>query len=289
MFSDLTLTFLIIILFIVLYGIDYFAIGLKKIKDEWPKYKCNPMVMPFAGTLGYDTNANFINCVGDIQGDMMGYFLQPVHYLLNLVGDLGINLMDSLQNIRMMFSRVRNFLSNMITGIFSIFTNVIIQMQKFISNLKDLMGKQVAVLMTLMHMVVGAIYTGESIMGGPVGETLRFLCFHPETKLQLSNNKMVNMEDINLGDTLINNSNVVAVLKIKNVFKDPFYKIWDSKLNDHIYVTGCHKIIYENKVIPVSDCPKAVLTDIVHDTFSCLITSDHLIPIGEHVFWDWED
>ena len=68
MFSDLTLTFLIIILFIVLYGIDYFAIGLKKIKDEWPKYKCNPMVMPFAGTLGYDTNANFINCVGDIQG-----------------------------------------------------------------------------------------------------------------------------------------------------------------------------------------------------------------------------
>ena len=61
MFSDLSLSFFILLLFIVLFGIDYFAIGFKKIKEEWPKYKCNPVVMPFAGTLGYDTNANFIS------------------------------------------------------------------------------------------------------------------------------------------------------------------------------------------------------------------------------------
>ncbi len=289
MFSDLTLTFFIIILFVLLYGIDYFAIGLKKIKEDWPKYKCNPVVMPFAGTLGYDTNANFISCIGDIQKDMMGFFLQPVEYLLSITGDLGVNLMGSLQNLRYMFSNIRNFLSNMITGIFSIFTNVIIQIQKFITNLKDMMSKQVAVVMTLMHMTVGASMVGRSIMGGPIGDTMRFLCFHPDTILKMKDGREVSMKDVTLGDRLINNSEIIAVLKIKNAFNDPFYKIWDNKLKNYIYVTGSHKILYSNKFIPVSDYPDAMKTDIINDTFSCLITNDHLIPIGENVFWDWED
>lgn len=289
MFSDLTLSFFILLLFFVLYGIDYLAIGMKKLKEDWPKYRCNPIVMPFAGTLGYDTNANFVSCIGDIQKDLMGFFLEPVHYVLSLTGDLGINLLGGLQNLRSMFSNIRTFLSNMITGIFSVFTNIIIQIQKFVTNLKDLMSKQVAVVMTLMYMTLGASMTGSSIMGGPIGDTLRYLCFHPETKLSLKNGSEVSMKDIALGDKLINNSEVVAVLKIKNAFNDPFYKIWDKKLKDYIYVTGSHKILYHNKFIEVSEHPESQLTDMVHDTFSCLITKDHLIPIGEKVFWDWED
>ena len=34
---------------------------------------------------------------------------------------------------------------------------------------------------------------------------------------------------------------------------------------------------------------KAVRTDFETDTLSCLITDDHLIKLGEHTFWDWED
>ena len=289
MFSDLTLSFFILLLFIVLLGIDYFAIGFKKIKEEWPKYRCNPVVMPFAGTLGYDTNANFISCVGNIQTDLMGFFLQPVHYILSLTSNLGVNLMGSLQNLRYMFSNIRNFLSNMITGIFSIFTNVIIQIQKFVSNLKDLMSKQVAVVVTLMYMTLGASMTGRSIMAGPIGQTLRYLCFHPKTPLVLKNGECVYMKNINLGDILENNSQVIAVLKIKNAYNDPFYKIWDKKLGNNIYVTGSHKILHNNKFIEVENHPEAKKTAVVNDTFSCLITHDHLIPIGEKVFWDWED
>ena len=289
MFSDLSLSFFILLLFIVLFGIDYFAIGLKKIKEEWPKYKCNPVVMPFAGTLGYDTNANFISCIGNIQKDLMGFFLQPVHYILSLTGNLGINLMGSLQNLRYMFSNIRNFLSNMISGIFSIFTNVIIQIQKFISNLKDLMAKQVAIVVTLMYMTLGASMTGRSIMAGPIGDTLRFLCFHPNTPLVLKNGKSVFMKNINLGDILENDSEVIAILKIKNAFNDPFYKIWDDKIKNNIYVTGSHKILHNNTFIEVQHHPEAKKTSIVNDTFSCLITNDHLIPIGEKIFWDWED
>ena len=38
--------------------------------------------MPFASYLGYDTIENFSYCVGNIQKDLMGYFLSPIQYIL---------------------------------------------------------------------------------------------------------------------------------------------------------------------------------------------------------------
>jgi len=34
--------------------------------------------------------------------------------------------------------------------------------------------------------------------------------------------------------------------------------------------------------------PDAKKVDLESDTFSCLITEDHYIPIGEYMFLDWE-
>ena len=30
-------------------------------------------------------------------------------------------------------------------------------------------------------------------------------------------------------------------------------------------------------------------TDLYDDVLYCIITDDHLIPVGEYTFWDWED
>ena len=36
-------------------------------------------------------------------------------------------------------------------------------------------------------------------------------------------------------------------------------------------------------------CNLAEKTNKYSDTLSCLITSNHIIPVGEFTFWDWED
>jgi hypothetical protein len=42
--------------------------------------------------------------------------------------------------------------------------------------------------------------------------------------------------------------------------------------------------------VPVEKYPKAILvSDVKSDWFSCLITSDHNIKIGNKRFWDWDD
>ena len=107
-------------------------------------------------------------------------------------------------------------------------------------------------------------------------------CFSPETPIQLKNGKTVKIKNLKLGDTLINGSVVDAVMRIKN-YNDPYYKIGD------IYVTGSHYVKHGMKYVQVKDLPNAKLTDKVDDVVSCLVTSDHKIPVGNMVFWDWED
>ena len=60
--SDITLSIFIILIFIFLYVFNILSVGIQKIKDDWPQYRCNPMVMPFASVFGYDTVSNFSFC-----------------------------------------------------------------------------------------------------------------------------------------------------------------------------------------------------------------------------------
>ena len=113
-------------------------------------------------------------------------------------------------------------------------------------------------------------------------------CFAPETPIQLRSGKMVLIKNLKLGDTLINCSVVDAVMKIKN-YNDPYYKIYSPELKRDIYVTGKHYIQDGVKYVQVKNLPNAKPTDKIDDVVSCLVTSDHKIPVGNMVFWDWED
>jgi hypothetical protein len=58
-----------------------------------------------------------------------------------------------------------------------------------------------------------------------------------------------------------------------------------------ILVTGSHLVFNKekNSFVKVENYSNAKLTDKVSDVFSCLITDTHRIPIGNEIFWDWED
>lgn len=117
------------------------------------------------------------------------------------------------------------------------------------------------------------------------------VCFHPKTKIKLENGSYKAMKDLNLGEKLINNIEVIAVLRIKGEEKDKYYKIYSKELNDYIFVTGTHLIQHPKtkKFIPVEQYEHAKITSSWTNEMSCLVTSNHNIPIGEFIFYDWED
>ncbi len=116
-------------------------------------------------------------------------------------------------------------------------------------------------------------------------------CFHPNTKIELLNGKYKLMKNLNLGEKLKNNIEVIAVLRIKGEPKDKYYKIYSKEMGEFIYVTGSHLIFDsdKNKYISVADFKDAILTNYWSSEMSCLVTSTHEMPIGGFTFWDWED
>jgi uncharacterized protein YaaR (DUF327 family) len=301
--SDLSITIFIILIFIILYIFNILAVGINKIKEDWPVYRCNPAVMPFASVFGHDTVSNFTYCIQTMQGNYMSYLMQPLQYNLSVISDIGKNLTTSLNNVRAFFNNIRNFITDIVKSIFSVFLNILIEFQRLTMNIKDLFNKLIGIMVTLMYTLNGSVMTMNSAWSGPPGQLTRALCFHPETKLRLKDNSLVCMKDIPLNAVLKNGTIVNAVMHISNLDEtgtpiEALYKLKGGEIGEEnnnytedILVSGSHLVyVPSTKTFDhVEKILEAEKTDILCETFTCLITSNHTIPIGKWIFHDWED
>jgi hypothetical protein len=271
-------------------GVFYFS-QLQDIKNNWATYRCNPMYMLLAD----DVDKNFVYCVQNSMSSFMGFILQPITFLTSSMTSMLSGFLNEVNMVRAMFDKIRTLISTIIESVFGIFLNLIIEFQKIIIGIKDLIGKTIGIMVTLMYLIDGSIKTMQSAWNGPAGQLVRALgaCFHPETKIKLKNGNIVSMKDLNLGDVLENGSIVNVTMKLDNKNNPvPLYIIRGEGVDgSDIYVTGSHLIFDKNskKYIAVENYDKAIKTDIIIEWFSCLITSDNKIVIGSETFWDWED
>lgn len=295
-FKDIFLTLMIILIFAFVFCIGFFTAGYKNIKNNWPAYACTPMVMPFASQFGHDTGENFTKCIGNMQSGMMGVFTAPLHFVTGTLLTSIENLAENVADLRNLQNFMRGNMGDFTGDIFGIIQNVLIQFQKMIIGMKSMVSQVLGVMGTLLYMITGSMLVGASILNGPIMTVIDILslgmaCFHPDTPIQLKNNKQVAIKDIHLGDILANGSKVTGTLQLQGGKINNYYKIFSKKLSQYIYVTEDHKILdsTENRFIPVRNYKDAIQTEEYDDVLYCLITDDHLIPIGEYIFWDWED
>jgi len=268
----------------------YYFTSIKEIKDNWVEYRCNPMYMPLSDNIQQD----FTYCIQTMQTNYMGYLLQPLTYITSSLSDMTGNFINEINDVRQMFNQTRNFIREIIQTIYGIFLNLIIEFQKIIISIKDLVSKQIGILITVLYIMDGSIKTTKSVWNGIFGQSVRSLgnCFHPNTKIKLQNGNIVKMKKINLGEILENGNKVIAVMKIYNSENEYLYKLPNRGINgEDILVSGSHLIFNENsnKYIEVKNYILSKKTDVQLKWFSCLITDTHKIKIGVETFWDWED
>lgn len=260
------------------------------IKENWPKYRCNPPYWIYSDNISDD----FTYCVQNTQINMMGFLTQPLNYMIDSLASIGSAFNVNINNIRQVISSVRNFISSIVENIFGVFLNIIIQFQKIMISIKDLVGKILGIVVTILYVLDGSLKTMNSAWAGPAGQMVRKIgkigsCFHPDTIIQLKDGSKFKMKDVPLGSILSDGSIIFSVMKIDNIKKEQMYKIIDEE--QIIYVTGEHYILDENEVWrKVKHYNNAILqTEIYSNWFSCLITTTGKIPIGNYIFWDWED
>jgi len=272
-------------------GIFYYN-QLANIKANWPLYRCNPLYMGLADNV----EQNFVYCVQTMQSNFMGYLLQPLTFITGSLTSMMGGFTEDIQNIRAMFNKIRTFFSSIIQKVFGVFLNLIIEFQKIIIGIRDLIGKTIGIMVTLLYTMDGSILTMQSTWNGPPGQLVRALgkCFNPDTNIKLKDGTIKKIKNVELGDILENGSIVESTMQIDNRNNnEKLYKIEGTGINNEdIYVTGSHLVFDKssNSFKEVKNYSKAKICKYNNcNYYSCLITSDHKIKIGSEIFWDWED
>ena len=296
--KDLFLTLIIFIIFIGLYLFNILVVGMKNVENNWPLYRCNPVVMPFASLFNQDVISNFTYCIQNIQTSYMGELLQPLNYTQSLLGNITSDLQDALQAVRGFFNKIRNFITEIVHSIMGVFLNILIAFQHLIISILDLFAKMVGVVVVMASVISGSNKFSNSVWKGPPGQTLRAIgsvCFDENTLIEKNDKTILKMKDLNLGDVLKNGSIVQAKMYISNRsnnnYIDELYYISNGEANSNIIVSGSHLIFNKNSnsFIKVKDYKNARKCNYNLDNLFCLITSDHTIPLGKYIFHDWED
>lgn len=300
--ADTTLSIIVIFIFLVLYVFNLIVVGMQRIKDNWPVYRCQPLVMPFASFFGHNTALNFAYCIQTMQRSFMDDLLAPIKFNIDFLGDITDGLSGTLNDIRDFTDYFRFSIEDIFKNIFATVFNVMVEVQRVVINAKDIGGKLIGIMTTMLYVLDGSMMTMASAWEGPPGGLVRQLCFHPDTQLKLKNGEMVAMKDLPLNSILENGSRVDAVMQISNLDEngkniEKMYKIKRSLClentdnNDDILVSGSHLIFNptSKQFVHVEHLPESEISEMDCDVLSCLITSDHIIPIGGWLFHDWED
>jgi len=304
--SDLTLSIIIVFIFIFLYIFNLVVVGMQRIKDNWPVYRCQPLVMPFASFFGHDTGKNYAYCIQSMQKGFMDDLLKPLNFNVNILGDITSELTGTFNNFREFTKYFRFSMMDAFSNIFATLFNLMVEVQRTVINIKDMVGKVIGIMTTTLYVLDGSVMTMSSAWSGPPGQLVRALCFHPETKLDLKNGNKVSMKDVELNSILKNGTRVLSVMKISNLDEngtiiEKMYRVKRNIKNnndndndnddDYILVSGSH-LIYNpdsKQFVQVKDLPNSEISQVDCDVLSCLITSNHTIPIGDWIFHDWED
>ena len=278
MASDGTIATLIIIIFIVISLITILGFNLQHIKQNWKKYRCNPLIMPIAHFFNVDAKKNHQECTSALQSSFMDSLLAPLKgsQLTNIQNSQKTN--ASADSTKRKATDTKLKLTGLMSGLFNKTNNVLIEFNRMGYSMTDIWNRMSGVFV-LVHYMFESIINQISSTGNAL--TLTGKCFHPNTLLDTISG-VISIKDIEPGTILANNNQVTSVLQLDGS-KEHIYKL------DNTIVTGSHSV-FSDKWIKVSDHPNAKYIPNYHiNTVYCLNTTSKTILLHNTLFRDWDE
>ena len=187
--SDLLLSLVIIIIFVLLYLFNILGVSIQNIKLMWPLHRCKPIFMQMAGLFGYDPVVNFNNCVQNIQATSMSELLLPINYNIKTLNSAGNELNNSVIDTKKFVNRFRNDISNIVKTIMSVFLNLTISIEQSNINIKDVLSKLIATLTALTYYSEGSQTTIKSAQNKYKNDVSQLQDTFDKIQTQVQNNE----------------------------------------------------------------------------------------------------
>lgn len=172
---DIILSMLIIIFFAVLFGINKIISKTITIEKNWSKNRCNPIVMPFVSLFGHDAVTNFKSCIQMLEKKYMAEILAPYDANTTKLANEAVKINDSITITRNYINQLRDYIEIIVTNIYGVILNLLIEIQRTLIMIKNVVSKMTAVIGAISYSVKGLVKTGESVIDGPPGELVKSL------------------------------------------------------------------------------------------------------------------
>lgn len=204
-------------LLVLLFSLGIYAIqsfgDYAEIKKNWPKYRCMPHIMPFAGLYGANTSENFNYCMKNMFSGFGGEMLAPFYSILGFFTKTLMGLLDSINSMRVMMAT----LVGGITTIFSEFTERLsmffFHIRMSAMRMRQLMGRVVGIMFSVMYMGMSGIMSAMNFGDTVLFRFLDTFCFAPETLVEIDGvTEKIPICQVKIGDSIKGNR-VSAVFK----------------------------------------------------------------------------
>jgi hypothetical protein len=166
----------IFILFFLFLCINLFSGSVQNIQDNWAEYRCNPIMMPFAGYVapdGTSTSDNFSFCVQNIMSSFAPTITQPFTYLQSMTMDMMDSINTSNENTTDQTSSIKDSVAGIFSKLYAVFINIIIEFNIIVIKLVDTQGKISGIMAAIMHIMSTVQYTFGSMWNGVPGVMIR--------------------------------------------------------------------------------------------------------------------
>lgn len=277
-----------IIMTIVFVGIliAMFAMGsLNEIANNFPRYRCNPMAMPFASNFGYDTMENFNFCLNTIFQGKAAEIFGPIYGLLGGFTAVVTQIVNVTVGIRKLFSNFLAGVNGFVRSVRDKIQAVLFSIKMSFAKLMNLMGRVYGTMYAVIFMGTSAMTAGFNLADNDLVKFLFEFCFAPETPVVLYDGTVKPIKDLVIGDRLLDVDGKQVFVTSTFVFDGTNTPMVDL---DGIVVSSEHFVQGANGMIEAGKHPNAVPAASIPLLY-CLNVSGHTFFIGTHIFADYDE
>jgi hypothetical protein len=271
-FIVLTLVCLCVLVVMLQFG------NLQEIAKNFSRYRCNPLIMPFASNFGYDATENFNFCLSNLFQLKAVEVFTPLYELLNVFTSIVSQIVNVVLGIRKLFSNFLYGVNRFVRSVRDRIQQLMMSVRMSFLRLNNLMGRVYGTMYAVMWMGLSALTAGFNVADNNLVKFLFEFCFDPNTPIRLANNSVVPLSAVRVGDVLApvagNDRPVVTSVFMFDGTQTPMVNVHG------VFMSSEHYVQYGGLWMAAKDHPDAVATTSL-PYLACLNVSGHMFSIGD--------
>jgi len=276
---------LMTIVFIIILAYVFAGGYLADITNNWPKYRCNPMIMPFASLFGFDASENFNFCMKNIFNSSVGAVLGPIYGLMSSFTDIAGTISNSANSFRYLIANLLHGMERLMNSYRDKFQGLLFAIRMSYVKMLNLMGRLYGTFYAVIFMGLSGLKAADNVANNDLVKFLLEFCFDPQTPVKMADGSVKTLENIVIGDKLQIVDGIEPI--VTSVFrfngsKTPMVRIVDT------LVSSEHFVLHDGVWIKAGSHPLAVLANSIPELV-CLNTSTHVVEINGLTFSDYDE